>query len=996
MSINRLKVVISAFVVLLSACQLKFNESVPEATVVEIKSSQCLKQAKVNAKIFFDGDASSEQTDYFINCFSNVLQSFKDNVNGSREDGYTQDELKQIIDNSFLKDGEQISIDFIDQIFKFKKALVGGEVNFLTKAEVEQVSKILFNLKSEFIQIAPYVKVIKHDWDISELSFDEKNIKFNQASAVTLNAINAVGQYLSLSDGAYKITDFIELLRQGAIFSETEQSNIDNIEKSKEIVKALKMGFIGGQDEVLTYQWSSVASMLHQVLFKYLYFKYYSSDVKDIQLEEQTNVLLELAQSTLVYFSNLLLERPDRQYLSESEVHNVMSSLVHFVSSYNISNDFSLDVLNIKNALVNSESQNAKIFSAHDFVHISQKISLIKKNILSSVLNLEALNSPLSYEDFNKIESQFIFDFVTIAQQIEGPYSLFSAQRFVKEIAQSKMIDSFSLPEKFDSWYQLVLSVKYLIFGQQGAGLTANELQKFLTHAARFFMHYKEYDLFWSKVDYYSKEFSSLSFSFINKIESHLTSIIQNKNSKSFTRLELQSLFLSAKSTFFEDLKLSVQGFDLVLNSVFENILISPENRLAGKTLTGLNVESVQILSSEIKNLLQSHQVVFSILPTLNDILMTDYQKILADKQNESDLNGFEIVALQELVRVSNSGLPYHFNSLNYVRILEENQYFINAQDLFKSILAKSFSRLLIRSFSHDLERIRLLTGVTLGEAQIAFRKLRPALVEMELIQESNLTFIESRFRESSLFVASANGDAFASLEEIHDITLHIYSGIGRADKIQEQVVQSCLPDLLSEVKPETTVAQDCLLEQYFLINQGYEGLPKFLDLKKSAAKELNINFYLSMLKAAGHIPNEQKTVQFADADLFPHVIQYIEVIFSRFDINRDGILDNLEAKTAFPVFKETIKSVLFTIKNGDKIPDHQIIGVFMYLLKYKKTPVTPKDYFQLLTYLEKPEKWDVKSNRFDLGDIFNFIADATAPKPPVSGTAIISTAGIL
>jgi len=35
-----------------------------------------------------------------------------------------------------------------------------------------------------------------------------------------------------------------------------------------------------------------------------------------------------------------------------------------------------------------------------------------------------------------------------------------------------------------------------------------------------------------------------------------------------------------------------------------------------------------------------------------------------------------------------------------------------------------------------------------------------------------------------------------------------------------------------------------------------------------------------------------------------------------------------------------------------------------------------------LAGYLTDSKRWDVRANRFDLGDIFNFIADATAPKP--------------
>jgi len=987
---NNLK---TKFIVILSflqfGCHLKFNEPIQDDAKVEIQSSKCLKIAKENTTQYFDGTASAEQAEYAVTCFSQLLISLKENVKGSSNEGFFPDEIKKIVDANFVTTGSSMSIELVQQILKLKKVLVGGSDQFLTKEEIAKISDLLKKLKPEIVSLAPYIQVLVKNWDHQSLSSEEKNIFYSQASSQVNHALYSLLSYFTEDDN-YKLSDLAELIYQAAHFADVNLDTLAKIGFAKSLAVSYKIAFLGGVDAVQTGEWATLAEAFSFLVTKYYHYYYFITDVPLIDFDKKTHLTVELVHE-IVSFLQANLEKKTNNQVSLTELQNIGDAAFLFLNNYKVSESFATDVLNIKNAILGDLSKDTKktnlstqIISAKDLQLLSEKIVYTQSDIELVIHQFHIIDVSLPYEQFRAEELVAIAGISRILNSIEGSYSLFSAQRLLKDILSAELVSGVEIPEKYDGWYQVVLSLKYLVFGQQGSFLTNVELKQFMSLAAQFYLNYQEYDLYIKNLDYYGVSFPKKLTPLVAKIENEINQILDRKPHQSFSRLELESLFLSAQPVFFEDLKLTLSGFDAVLNVVFQNILIDPADRINGLALSALNQTSVHMLAEEIRYILSTLNVVFEIVDTRDDLFFANYQKLLNQKIADTELSGSEILGLQEMIRVSANGIGYHFNDLNYIRFFEDSEKLTNQHDVFKSVLAKSFARVLIRSFAEDLNRVQQLGGVTLAEAQKGFDKVRPALIELELVQESNLTFISSRFRESNLFVASSNGDDYSGLEELHDLTLHIYSGIQRADKIQDQVVAACLPDFVGEIKPETQVSQDCLLEQYFKINEGYEGFPQFLDLRSSASKEDNLKFYLSMLKAAGHIPNAEKTVQFADANLYPHVIQYIEMLFTKFESSGNRILENDEGLKAFPLFKQIIKSVVVNFKNGDKITDEQLPGVFMYLLKYKKTPVTGKDYLILAGYLTDSKRWDVHANRFDIGDIFNFIADATAPKPIV------------
>ena len=158
------------------------------------------------------------------------------------------------------------------------------------------------------------------------------------------------------------------------------------------------------------------------------------------------------------------------------------------------------------------------------------------------------------------------------------------------------------------------------------------------------------------------------------------------------------------------------------------------------------------------------------------------------------------------------------------------------------------------------------------------------------------------------------------------------------------------------------------------------------LNLKKQFSEKENKDYYLSLLKAIGHVPNDKKVVYFVDADLFPHVIQYVEMVYARHDLNQDKVLEKCEALKAFPIYRDLIRQLTTDYKLSEK----QLPGVFIYLLKFGRPPVSPLEKLKFITFINNPSKWDIQATRIDLGKIFNFIGESIKEKAPAVGSTSV------
>jgi hypothetical protein len=493
----------------------------------------------------------------------------------------------------------------------------------------------------------------------------------------------------------------------------------------------------------------------------------------------------------------------------------------------------------------------------------------------------------------------------------------------------------------------------------------------------------------------------------VSNIQPTITEIILQKKTQSISNNEIFELLKSLKIIFTEPFIdkpsinkwiqkiLDLKNFDLLLNTLWSHVLNDPVQRLRDNQATNaLDSVALNTLMNELGLLFRSQFHVHRLLneasqsgsPLLKLNIKSYFQTIRSNADKKFDDK--DLLVADESLQMFQSSAFHTFDENDFLKIFDPSNMSeateFKLSDIEISNYARVGARLVIRSFSKNLDSVLLLKELSNADALEGWEIVRPIVNELDFVQSDNLTFMSSRFRESDLFVASSNGDGLAQFSEIHDLVLHIYSGQKRSNMIKSDLVNKFFPgtdpDLL---KAKDTVDEKPLLDYYVVSNVGFQSLPQYMNLKTQQTSEELSQFSLSLLKAAGHVANSEMRVKFEDLNLFPHVTQYIEMLFYKFDINRDGILDKFEAVAAYPTYEKTVAEVLEKIGFAGIIsqPERRK-GVFLYLLQTGHGPETAAQVKEFTKFindtrdLNTTDRWTINPNRLSLGNLFSFFSE--------------------
>ncbi len=964
----------------LTSCGLKVGEPVPKLEVVELKNTKCLNQSISTLKLFFDGTATDREVDNSFKCISQVLMAFKNNVNGANRDFFAPEELAYFIETNFLKGEYEFKSEFLAEIMHLKLVLIGGSKSVFYKKDIEQFSLMIDRLRPEIVKLNFEMKIVSGKWDYSDLTDTEKEEKFLAAKKNSARFFQILSSEFSKSGQKYETDHFLNLIKELATFSKSEDKTIQKIEKARPFLISFKKNLVGEGTEIQSGEWFKISKSMHEMLFQMLRINYFLKPLAADQ-KEQRWVVYEKITADIFDLISSLLDAQKKPVLSNQQVYDLISSLLPIFTDQTIDHDLVQSFSDIKVALIGKNITSADRWTASDLILIKNKLPVLfsefqKISRIFKDMNLQNIVWAQSYSDFNKFETEFNSSVINLVQIFDGEYSFSSLKLLFTSLQNNKLLPGFDLPENFDQLLNFAVSVKYVMTGNKGSEMTNADFKQVIQAGSATFFHYLEYKNYIKIYTQNDDAFYLALQNILPKVKNTLQNILKFKPSHIIVDVEIQNLFQTLKHEDLFHSDIGSTGLQAVLNVLWSNILVQPEHRLQGLVLPGFNSEALDVLSTELDIYIQSNHDVFAIFKS--DVLLGQSeiaQRI--DQIVKAGVSPIQLNSLSELIRVVSSPVTMALDTNKFLKIFDGNMYALT--DLQEIQFSRTLARVMVRTLSKDEENLKLLNGITLPEAEFFFEAIKPLIFELDLISPTNTTFISSRFREANLFVAHANGDQLANYEELTDLMMHIFSGLKRAKALQNGAIRVCLPPQNDPVTSETTVYEDCLLKYYFDTSVGFESMPEFFNMKKQFSEDQNKKYYLSLLKAAGHVPNAKQVVYFADANLFPHVVQYLEILFAKYDKDRDGLLTKDEAMLAYPVFKSTIKEMLKVIPNGSKITDAQLPGVFIYLLKYGRPPKGLGETLKFLGFINDEKQWIIQSNRLDLGIIFNFIADSLA-----------------
>ena len=990
-----------AFVLLFTlGCGLKLGEKNKTNNVLEIKSASCLDQSLSQLNLFFAGDATDEQVSESFMCLQDVLLAFKHNVRGKEMDSYTPAEIAGYIANKFAKEGGGgLSAGLLVEIMKLKIILVGGDADKLTKNEIQALSSIIARLKNDIVKLNPHMKIIASKWK-PEAQSEMKEKRFLEAKAAFEGFLNRVALLLASSGRPYELNSLLNLAIEAIKGSSTGAASVTLINNARNFVIKFKMTLIGGSEALSGKEWVPFAKTLSEVFFQSLRLKYFLNELTDEQVAEKFKVY-ELVGSDISSLLADLLIFKNATLLKNTEIIDLLEAAKPVMTSLAINAALINQIGKLKVMLLGNheDGKGAQAWSIKDFKNLSLKLPVLLKNAGVLTANFKHLKTnktgfrknEIKYEDFSKAEALAHAAVSEISLLIQDSYDLNDLRALAVNLSESLLKGKFKLPENFAALMEVAKSAKYTLTGDVGTLLTTQNIHLLLNVGIHGFTNYVEFVNFVGVFVLEEKEFAAAFGKVFSKIKATLGLELQLKASHTITAAEISQLVLTAQNQKLLKSKFEQKSLDSLFKGLFENILNHPENRLAKKILPGLNSQALQVVSEELQFWIENQKLISSVLESKAEYTKAELITELAKKERTA--------SSEELMKVVTAPGLMNFNDQGYLKILTETNGLYHVKDLNNHNFSRSLSRLIIRAYAGDLVRATKLGGVTLEEVQFAFDQLRDLLISFELLEPENTWFMASRFREANLFLSPSNGDSIASFEEINHLALHILSGMKRADTIKIVALEKCLKQK-HETLAKTEFGQNCLLDLYFNEENAFTDLPGFAKLKAEKddkgelkySPEINKNYYLSLLKAAGYVPNDkvsekERTVLLRDANLFPHVVQYVEMIYFSHDTSRDGYLQKEEGIKAFPIFAEVMKPV----QKQFSLDDKEMIGLFIWLLK--KGTVFPinnmkkfaKDHECNLNNDSKTctQDWTVNASRVDLGKIFNLIALLTAPKPP-------------
>jgi hypothetical protein len=983
-----------------SSCGLKVGEKTKDDSTVEIASVACLDKSMDSLKKIFKAEARDAEIAPALSCLSTTIQTFATKIKGANKEHFTTEELVYFLNKNIITQGTKIPDSLANEIMKIKVSILGGNDRILTKAELNQLRAIIEQMTPDAVKLNKHMPIIVEKWNYDHLTKAAKEKRFNEAHVALTVFTDKLFSYFSKSNTEYDINFGIDLIKEFLVYNDSTAEHIADIETYRRIAVAVKKNLIGDNTAIIkNTDWPAVSKALSSTLFLIQRSAYFMKvDAPDYEFSTYNKVSRYglMAQDIAADVYEVLHMQGDRIVSHEqiAETFNVVFET--FDMNVKITTAMMKDITLLKNAIINvNDMNNVNAWNKHDFLLLKDKLNVLLLEagmVLSTIDQMDQNPSwKTDYAVFNQMETEFNQSVVHAIQIFEGRYDLQYIKALLVSLKEAELIKTDDFLKDYDKYYNVIVSAKKLITSVGGTSLKANDIKNLLSLAGRGYFHALEYKNYIKPVEFKNEQFAALILSILPKAKSTLNEALKYNLNGFFSTED----FLETYSFACTDLELKAimthQSLEVMLKAMWSHLLIDPDHRISGQILPGLNSEALNNLYVYVKLLFDGNNIGAQILkknanPSQVQIISAIQNQMLTTN------DPYELQILKEMNAAFSGPVPLTAQK-GYLKILDANSDVYNYADVQMSNIVRVAARLITLSYATSLDNVKKMDSLdsqlTLDELRFGFDQLKSVLYEKDIVNPETIDFIGKRFQDANLFVSRANGDDFASFLEIHDIAIHLMTGSARAKDMRDNIYNYCLTPAALPLNRKTEIYDLCLLDTYYKFNEGLEFIPPFTAQKALLGEAKHKEYSYNLLLAAGHVTSDKQIVLLDDADNFPHIVQYIEMMYAKFDADRNGELVKDEALQAFPTFKHLIKKVVTSMDGGSKIKEEQYPGVFIYFLKYGRGPKTVIEKLQFMSFIGNENKWVVNATRFDIGIVFQFIAissePATPPSPPVT-----------
>jgi hypothetical protein len=204
-----------------------------ETLKIELVDGSCSKDFKQQLTKITNSEASEAEINAVFACVDKYISQFQSKVEGeARADVYDAQDLLYIT-NRFFKDSE-LSKDVIKKITHFKKALVGGEAESVTRQEISELREYFkAYLQPETLALAPHLKVLKMSSDSAPMYSEKKVAEALEQSRKSLKVLISKANF---ERSGYGYSDLKELLFGLEFIDSNDQHMVDVVDKARQLL----------------------------------------------------------------------------------------------------------------------------------------------------------------------------------------------------------------------------------------------------------------------------------------------------------------------------------------------------------------------------------------------------------------------------------------------------------------------------------------------------------------------------------------------------------------------------------------------------------------------------------------------------------------------------------------------------------------------------------------------------------------------------------------
>ncbi|MGZ3796248.1 MAG: hypothetical protein ACXVB1_07790 [Pseudobdellovibrionaceae bacterium] len=981
----------------LTSCTPKIGEAPPQNEQQKLSKTQCLSGLQEVVDDFIAGEATDAAVISGWDCASTAIKTFKKYVYGRADDRFEAIELADFIEKNFLKDTSSlISPTLREEMMRIKQLFLGGSIEYVTRAELDKIVSILGDLKEISLHLNPYMRLITQKWTITGSTNIQKDITyFEKASEEIQNAAKALANIIIENNQSYELDHVITFLREFSDFTGHGAPIADEIEKEMPVIKKIKKAISGGNpNSIGPTDWKSFVLLGARGYLQYLRYFYFIKSAAEMGSSIRLGYLARSLEDLLGAFQDLVEQKPKDSVcgikgsscISKQEITDLLKTFSDVWKEFQVSDKLINEIMRLKKVYFGGSDET---ITSRDFERGKNKVGGLKLVVEKFLPYFQVYSLEWDRANFETAAAEQFFADAQMSLQtsaekfwalLEEAYSLDNLTGLLEEIDRlypnkdsnkDSVSSSFSEVKKM---MPLLKDLKNIIFSVDSPLIEKDQWSLFFKFSAKFYNAYLLNYYFLKQEAYGSSPFLGPFKKLSDQILTIVNDVTQLKKNKTIPWGEVSSLVKRMVSLDLLPKSLAPDSIDELVKASVNRILWPAKLRLQDSIPNGITPLSTDYLRSEIEIWYQTEKYLYS--QASSSLNLQDLAARVAKKLTDPTISAELKTGLDEVSRMLAGGVPQPIDSAGRLIITNIGKLTYNTASVARLNLNRLVGRILISATTTDLDRLKNYEGVNLKEAQDLFDLVRPAVVDVGLLEENNLHFMESRFREANIFSAHSNGDGLVNFPEMTDMVGMILSGVTLNNMFRKDILASCVDP--ANTQKEIYVQETCFRKVYLNQTANYmTATPEYLKYFKNMNSDEYSRFLENILKAAGYIPNKDETVNLLDADLVPHVFQYLEMTIAKFDANKSGIIDLDEAYTAFPSFKGILVELT---KDQSLIKEEDLLALFIYILHYGKPPDGVTDYlFKWLPWKSDQTKWEVSADRGHLAGILGYIADQVA-----------------